>query len=202
MPWGYPESNARGCCAATCGFHEHEHGTTVTQEISQDFGGELRRRCRRHADRPLSQAAKATRGEDGPTFCECASGAAAALPTCATAGCGSSSQPARPTVPRPAVPARNRRGRHLLRPDRLQRPLLRKGDRGKEQWRGDVGRGDELHREKMKKIKAEHGAESIAMFNHGIGVRFLQARDEELRLHRLRRRLVRQCRGRATSATC
>jgi thiosulfate reductase/polysulfide reductase chain A len=27
---------------------------------------------------------------------------------------------------------------------------------------------------KMKRIKAEHGAESIAMFNHGIGVRFLQ----------------------------
>ncbi len=28
--------------------------------------------------------------------------------------------------------------------------------------------------ERMNKIKAEHGPESIVMFNHGVGVRFIQ----------------------------
>lgn len=60
-------------------------------------------------------------------------------------------------------------------PDRLQKPLLRKGERGKEQWAA-VSWDEALDfiADKMKKIKAEHGAESIAMFNHGIGVRFIQ----------------------------
>jgi thiosulfate reductase/polysulfide reductase chain A len=60
-------------------------------------------------------------------------------------------------------------------PDRLQTPLLRKGERGKEQW--VTVTWDEAFTfvaDKMKKIKVEHGAESIAMFNHGIGVRFIQ----------------------------
>ncbi|MCU0939399.1 MAG: molybdopterin-dependent oxidoreductase [Burkholderiaceae bacterium] len=75
------------------------------------------------------------------------------------------------------MPARHRRhrlGAHYD-PDRLQKPLLRKGERGKEQWVAvswDEAFG--FIADKMKKIKAEHGAESIAMFNHGIGVRFLQ----------------------------
>jgi thiosulfate reductase/polysulfide reductase chain A len=60
-------------------------------------------------------------------------------------------------------------------PDRLRQPLLRKGERGKEQWVA-VSWNEALDfiAEKMKKIKAEHGAESLAMFNHGIGVRFIQ----------------------------
>jgi thiosulfate reductase / polysulfide reductase chain A len=60
-------------------------------------------------------------------------------------------------------------------PDRLRQPLLRKGERGKEEWA--TVSWDEAFTfiaDKMKKIKAEHGAESIAMFNHGIGVRFIQ----------------------------
>lgn len=60
-------------------------------------------------------------------------------------------------------------------PDRLQRPLLRKGERGQEQWTAVTW--DEAFTfiaDKMKAIKAEHGAESVAMFNHGIGVRFIQ----------------------------
>ncbi len=60
-------------------------------------------------------------------------------------------------------------------PDRLQRPLLRKGERGKEQWA--TVSWDEAFSfiaEKMKAVKAQYGAESIAMFNHGVGVRFLQ----------------------------
>ncbi len=59
-------------------------------------------------------------------------------------------------------------------PDRLQTPLLRVGERGKEQWKS-VTWGEALAfiAQKMQKIKAEHGAESIATFNHGIGARFL-----------------------------
>jgi thiosulfate reductase/polysulfide reductase chain A len=60
-------------------------------------------------------------------------------------------------------------------PDRLRQPLLRKGERGKEQWAAvSWDEAFNFIADKMKKIKAEHGAESIAMFNHGIGVRFLQ----------------------------
>ncbi len=60
-------------------------------------------------------------------------------------------------------------------PDRLQKPLLRKGSRGKEQWTA-VTWDEALSfiADKMKAIKEQHGAESVAMFNHGIGVRFLQ----------------------------
>jgi thiosulfate reductase/polysulfide reductase chain A len=60
-------------------------------------------------------------------------------------------------------------------PDRLQKPLIRVGERGKDQWKAVTW--DEALAyvaERMKKVKAEHGAESIALFNHGIGVRMLQ----------------------------
>jgi thiosulfate reductase/polysulfide reductase chain A len=60
-------------------------------------------------------------------------------------------------------------------PDRLRSPLLRKGERGREQWTAVTW--DEAFTfiaGKMNAIKAAHGAESIAMFNHGIGVRFIQ----------------------------
>ena len=60
-------------------------------------------------------------------------------------------------------------------PDRLQKPLIRRGERGKEEWTAVTW--DEAFTyiaERMQKIKAAHGAESIAVFNHGIGVRFIQ----------------------------
>lgn len=59
-------------------------------------------------------------------------------------------------------------------PDRLRTPLLRVGGRGAEQWKS-VTWGEALDHiaQKMQKIKSEHGAESIATFNHGIGARFL-----------------------------
>ena len=59
-------------------------------------------------------------------------------------------------------------------PDRLQKPLVRVGERGQEQWKAVTW--DEAFTyiaERMQKIKAEHGAESIAAFNHGIGARFI-----------------------------
>ena len=60
-------------------------------------------------------------------------------------------------------------------PDRLQKPLIRRGERGKEQWTAVTW--DEAFAyiaERMNRIKAEHGPESVAMFNHGIGQFFLQ----------------------------
>jgi thiosulfate reductase/polysulfide reductase chain A len=65
-------------------------------------------------------------------------------------------------------------GSHYDR-DRLQKPLIRTGERGKEAWKAVTW--DEAFTyiaERMNRIKAEHGPESIAMFNHGVGVRFLQ----------------------------
>ena len=60
-------------------------------------------------------------------------------------------------------------------PDRLRQPLLRVGERGKEQWKA-VTWDEALNfvAERMNKIKAEHGPESVALFNHGFGQRFVQ----------------------------
>ncbi|MDP1900559.1 MAG: molybdopterin-dependent oxidoreductase [Rubrivivax sp.] len=60
-------------------------------------------------------------------------------------------------------------------PDRLRQPLIRVGPRGKEEWK--TASWDEALSyiaERMNKIKAEHGPESVAMFNHGFGQRFFQ----------------------------
>ena len=65
-------------------------------------------------------------------------------------------------------------GSHFDR-DRLQKPLIRTGERGKEAWKAVTW--DEAFTyiaERMNKIKAEHGPESVVMFNHGVGVRFIQ----------------------------
>ena len=62
-------------------------------------------------------------------------------------------------------------------PDRLQRPLIRRGERGKEQWTAVTW--DEAFAyiaERMNRIKVQHGPESVAMFNHGIGQRRAHAR--------------------------
>jgi thiosulfate reductase/polysulfide reductase chain A len=60
-------------------------------------------------------------------------------------------------------------------PDRVRQPLIRVGARGKEEWK--TASWDEAIgyiAERMGKIKAEHGAESIALYNHGFGQRFFQ----------------------------
>ena len=59
-------------------------------------------------------------------------------------------------------------------PDRLRTPLIRVGERGKEQWKSVTwGEALDFVAQKMLKIKAEHGPESLAVFNHGIGARFI-----------------------------
>ena len=60
-------------------------------------------------------------------------------------------------------------------PDRLKRPLIRKNDRGREEW-AEVS-WDEAFAyiaKKMHTIKETHGPESVAMFAHGIGGNFFK----------------------------
>jgi len=60
-------------------------------------------------------------------------------------------------------------------PDRLQKPLIRVGKRGAEEFKAVTW--DEamaFTAERLNKVRAEHGAESIALFKHGIGVRFIE----------------------------
>ncbi len=55
-------------------------------------------------------------------------------------------------------------------PDRLRTPLIRTGERGKEQWKvASWSEAFDYIAERMNKIKAAHGPESVAMINHGIG---------------------------------
>jgi thiosulfate reductase/polysulfide reductase chain A len=60
-------------------------------------------------------------------------------------------------------------------PGRLRQPLMRVGERGKEAWKA-VSWAEALNHiaERMGRIKTEHGAESLALFNHGFGQRFIQ----------------------------
>ena len=60
-------------------------------------------------------------------------------------------------------------------PDRLRQPLIRSSERGEEKWK--TATWDEALAyiaERMNKIKAEHGPESVALLNHGFGQRFFQ----------------------------
>jgi thiosulfate reductase/polysulfide reductase chain A len=60
-------------------------------------------------------------------------------------------------------------------PHRLRQPLIRTSERGKEQWK--TASWDEalaFVAERMNRIKAEHGPESVAPFNNGLRQRFFQ----------------------------
>jgi len=60
-------------------------------------------------------------------------------------------------------------------PDRLRSPLIRVGKRGEEQFKAVTwDEALDYLAQKMNAIKAEHGAESIALFKHGIGARFIE----------------------------
>lgn len=60
-------------------------------------------------------------------------------------------------------------------PDRLKHPLIRTSDRGEEEWKAVTWEEAlDYIAERMKKIKAEHGPESMALFSHGIGGTFLK----------------------------
>ncbi|BET67886.1 molybdopterin-dependent oxidoreductase [Opitutales bacterium ASA1] len=59
--------------------------------------------------------------------------------------------------------------------DRLRSPLIRVRERGEEVWK-EVTWDEALDyiAERMQRIKAEHGPESMALFSHGIGGNFLK----------------------------
>ena len=60
-------------------------------------------------------------------------------------------------------------------PDRLRAPLIRKSNRGKEEWVEVTW--DEAFTfiaDKMQKIKASYGPEAVALFSHGIGGNFFK----------------------------
>jgi len=60
-------------------------------------------------------------------------------------------------------------------PDRLQKPLLRVGPRGKEEWKAVTWDEAIAHiADRLQKLKADHGPESLGVFNHGFGQRFFQ----------------------------
>lgn len=60
-------------------------------------------------------------------------------------------------------------------PDRLRTPLIRTRERGAEEWKAVTwDEALDFIAEKMKKIAAEHGPESLALFAHGIGGTFLK----------------------------
>ncbi len=60
-------------------------------------------------------------------------------------------------------------------PDRLRMPLIRINERGEEKWK-EVTWDEALQyvADRMNQIKAAHGPESIALFNHGIGAGFFK----------------------------
>jgi len=60
-------------------------------------------------------------------------------------------------------------------PDRLRKPLIRRGPRGKEEWTAVTWDEALTHvADRMQKIKAEHGPEAMAGFTHGIGQTMFQ----------------------------
>ncbi len=60
-------------------------------------------------------------------------------------------------------------------PDRLKAPLIRRNNRGEEQW-VEVTWDEAMSyiAEKMQKIKASYGPEAVALFSHGIGGNFFK----------------------------
>jgi thiosulfate reductase/polysulfide reductase chain A len=60
-------------------------------------------------------------------------------------------------------------------PDRLQKPLIRRGPRGNEEWTAVTWDEALTHiAERMQKIKADYGPEALAGLTHGIGAGMFQ----------------------------
>jgi thiosulfate reductase/polysulfide reductase chain A len=59
--------------------------------------------------------------------------------------------------------------------DRLSAPLVRRGERGREEWvEVTWDEALEVVARRMKELAAKHGPESLAFFSHGIGANFLK----------------------------
>ena len=60
-------------------------------------------------------------------------------------------------------------------PDRLKSPLIRRNERGREEWIEVTWDEAFTHiADKLKKIKAQYGPEAVALFAHGIGGNFFK----------------------------
>lgn len=81
-------------------------------------------------------------------------------------------------------------------PDRLRAPLIRTSHRGEDKWR-EVTWDEALEyvAVRMRRIAAEHGPESLAMFAHGIGGTFLRHLAKAYGTPNLAAPSFAQCRG-------
>jgi thiosulfate reductase/polysulfide reductase chain A len=81
-------------------------------------------------------------------------------------------------------------------PDRLRAPLIRREQRGREEW-VEVTWDQAFDRiaEKMHAIKAAHGPEAIALFSHGIGGKFLKHTPKAFGSPNIAAPSYAQCRG-------
>lgn len=60
-------------------------------------------------------------------------------------------------------------------PERLNNPLIRKNNRGKDEWvEASWAEAFDYIAKKMQTIKTEHGPESVALFSHGVGGAFFK----------------------------
>jgi thiosulfate reductase/polysulfide reductase chain A len=81
-------------------------------------------------------------------------------------------------------------------PDRLKSPLIRKSLRGKEEWvEVTWDEAFDYIAEKMNKIKAQYGPESIALFSHGIGGTFFKHTLKAFGTQNISAPSFAQCRG-------
>ena len=81
-------------------------------------------------------------------------------------------------------------------PDRLKTPLIRKNLRGEEKW-VEVTWDEALNyiADKMKKIKTNYGAESMALYSHGVGGAFLKHMIKAYGSNNITAPSFAQCRG-------
>ena len=81
-------------------------------------------------------------------------------------------------------------------PDRLRSPLIRVGERGKEEWKAVTwGEALDYIAGRVKKLSAEHGPETIALFKHGISAYYIEHAFKALGTPNIAAPSFAQCRG-------
>ena len=81
-------------------------------------------------------------------------------------------------------------------PDRLRSPLIRVGERGKEEWKAVTwGEALDYLAGRIKKLSAEHGPETIALFKHGISAYYIEHAFKALGTPNIAAPSFAQCRG-------
>ncbi len=81
-------------------------------------------------------------------------------------------------------------------PDRLRTPLIRTRERGEEQWKAVTwDEALDYIAQRLRKLKAEHGPETLALFSHGIGGTFFRHLAKAFGTPNLAAPSFAQCRG-------